>query len=111
VWYHIVDSYGDVSITVDADLRINQVDGDEFRIHKRPLSLDGLKQGGKTRISVFDGARDEGMEGVIAEYTVHKFPDIPYTVTIECRGQAKPHCRDVATITRDQDLLRVIAAR
>jgi hypothetical protein len=48
---------------------------------------------------------------VIAEYTIHKFSDIPYTVTIECRGQAKPHCRDVATITKDQDLLRVISAR
>ena len=110
VWYHIVDSYGDVSITVDADLRVNHASDADFRIHKRPLSLDGLKQGGKTKISIFDGSKEEGMEGVTVEYTVHKFPDIPYTVTIECRGAAKPHCRDVATITRDQELLRVVSA-
>ena len=109
VWYHIVDTYGDISITVDADLRVNHAPDDDFRIHKRPLTLDGLKTGGKTRISVFDGAKDEGMEGVIAEYTVHKFPDIPYTVTIECRGVAKPFCRDVATLTKDQELLRLVA--
>ncbi len=111
VWYHIVDTYGDISITVDADLRINHVNDSDAQIKRRPLSLDGLKNGGKTKISIFDGAKEEGLEGVMVEYTVHKFPDVPYTVTIECRGAAKAHCRDVATITRDQALLRVISAR
>jgi hypothetical protein len=111
VWYHLVDTYGDVSITVDADLRVNHAHDSDFRIHKRPLSMDGFKQGGKTKISVFDGAADEGMEGVIAEYTVHRFPDVPYTVTIECRGPAKAQCRDVATIDKDQALLKLVAVR
>ena len=109
VWYHIVDTYGDISITVDADLRVNHAPDGDYRIYKRPLSLDGLKTGGKTRISVFDGTKDEGMDGIVAEYTVHKFPDIPYTVTIECRGAVKPFCRDIATLTKDQDLLKLVA--
>ena len=111
VWYNIIDHYGDISITIDADLRVNHAHDDDFRIHGRPLSLDGVKQGGKSKISVFDGAKDEGMEGVIVEYTVYKFPDVPYTVTIECRGAAKRQCKDVATIAKDQALLKVIAAR
>ena len=111
VWYHIVDNYGDISITVDADLRINHINDSDAQIKRRPLSLDGLKNGGKTKISIFDGAKEEGLEGVMVEYTVHKFPDVPYTVTIECRNAAKAQCRDVATITRDQALLRVISAR
>jgi hypothetical protein len=111
VWYHLVDNYGDISVVVDADLRINHAQDTGFQLHRRPLSLDGVKQGGKSKISIFDGAKEEGLEGVMVEYTVHKFPDIPYTVTIECRGAAKRHCRDVATITRDQDLLRVISVK
>jgi hypothetical protein len=111
VWYHIVDNYGDISITVDADLRINHINDSEQQIKRRPLSLEGLKNGGKTRISIFDGAKEEGLEGVMVEYTIHKFPDVPYTVTIECRGASKSHCRDVATITRDQALLKVISSR
>jgi hypothetical protein len=110
VWYHIVDTYGDISITVDADLRINHVNDSEQQIKRRPLTLDGLKNGGKTKISIFDGAKEEGLEGVMVEYTIHKFPDIPYTVTIECRGATKAQCRDVATITRDQALLKVISS-
>ncbi len=111
VWYHIVDDYGDISITVDADLRINHVNDSDAQIKRRPLSLEGMKNGGKTKISIFDGGKEEGLEGIMVEYTVHKFPDVPYTVTIECRNAAKSQCRDVATITRDQALLRVISAR
>ncbi len=110
VWYHIVDNYGDISIAVDADLRINHVNDTDQQIKRRPLSLEGLKNGGKTKISIFDGAKEEGLEGVMVEYTIHKFPDVPYTVTIECRGAAKAQCRDVATITRDQALLKVISS-
>ena len=109
VWYRIVDNYGDITVTVDADLRINHVNDSEAQIHRRPLSLDGLKNGGKTKISIFDGAKEEGMEGVMVEYAIHKFPDIPYTVSIECRGATKAACRDVATITRDQSLLKLIS--
>jgi hypothetical protein len=110
VWYHLVDNYGDISITVDADLRINQINDSEQQIKRRPLSLEGLKNGGKSKISIFDGAKEEGLEGVMVEYTVYKFPNVPYTVTIECRGAAKAQCRDVATITRDQALLKVISS-
>ena len=111
VWYHLVETYGDISITIDADLRINHAQDAGFQIQKRPLSADGKKQGGKTPISVFDSSTEAGQEGIIVEYTVHKFPDIPYTVAIECRRAAKAQCRDVATVTKDQALLHVISAR
>jgi hypothetical protein len=51
------------------------------------------------------------MEGAIAEYTVYKFPQIPYKVTIECTQRNKAMCRDVATIAKDRDLLKIISAR
>ena len=50
------------------------------------------------------------MEGIIIEYTIQKFPNIPYTVTIECSGKAKSQCKDLAVITKDEALLGVIAA-
>ena len=109
VWYHLTETYGDISISIDADLRINHAHDADFQIKKRPLSSDGQKRLGKTPISVFDNTSEQGREGIIVEYTVHKFPDVPYTVAIECRRAVKNQCRDLATVTKDQDLLRVIS--
>jgi hypothetical protein len=111
VWYHIVETYGDISVTVDADLRINHVADADFRIQKPALVPGNARQGEAGTVAIFDGAREEGMEGVMAEYTVHRFSDIPYTVTFECRGAAKPACRDRATIIADQKLLQLVAVR
>jgi hypothetical protein len=60
---------------------------------------------------VFDESTEVGMEGAIADYTVYKFPDIPYRVTIECTQRIKATCRDIATIAKDRDLLKLLSAR
>jgi hypothetical protein len=60
---------------------------------------------------VFDERSEEGMEGAIAEYTVYKFGQVPYKVTIECSKQNKAHCKDIAVIAKDKDLLKLISAR
>jgi hypothetical protein len=107
VWYQLVDRYGDLTITVEADLRVQ---------HELPANFPVYGPGGQgvaaePQISVFDDHSEAGMEGAIAEYTVYKYPDIPYTVKIECTDRTKDQCRDLATIGADRDLLRLISAR
>ena len=110
-WYHLVDTYEGITIAVDADRRINHEAKQNFQIgaaNKGAQATLGAK--GKARISIFDNSTEEGMEGVMIEYTLQKFPNIPYTVTIECNGKAKSQCKDLAVITKDEALLGVIAA-
>lgn len=107
VWYQLVDRYGELIITVEADLRVQ---------HELPADTPIYGPGGQgaaaePQISVFDDRSEAGMEGAIAEYTVYRFPDIPYTVKIECSADAKEQCRDLATIGADRALLRLISAR
>jgi len=110
-WYHLTDTYEGISISVDADRRVN-VEGDaKFQIGgAAPGSRAAARaKGAPAAVSVSDGAA-EGMEGIVIQYTVQKFPDIPYTVTIECSTKAKAQCKDLTVINKDQALLRVISA-
>jgi hypothetical protein len=110
-WYQIVDTYDGITVTVDADRRINHEEGKGFRIGAARNGAEAtLGSKAQQKISIFDNSSEEGMEGVMIEYTVQKFPNIPYTVTIECSTKAKSQCKDLAVITKDQALLRVIAA-
>lgn len=110
-WYHLVDTYEGITIAVDADRRVNHEAKPNFQIGAANKGAQATLGGkGKARISIFDNASEEGMEGVVIEYTLQKFPDIPYTVTIECSGKAKSQCKDLAVITKDEALLGVIAA-
>ncbi len=109
-WYHIVDTYEGISIAVDADRRINQEVSKSFQIGQAKLGAEAaLGTKSKPKISVLDSHSEEGMEGMLIEYTIQKYPDIPYTVTIECTGQAKTQCKDVGVIAKDQALLKLIA--
>ena len=110
-WYHIVDTYDGITIAIAADRRINHHVAADFRIGAARNGAEAtLGNKGPQKISILDNSSEEGMEGVIIEYTVQKFPDIPYTVTIECSGKAKSQCKDLAVITKDEALLGVIAA-
>ena len=110
-WYHLVDTYEGITIAVDADRRINHQVNKKFQIGSAKDGAEATFGGkGKARISIFDGSQEEGMEGLVIEYTVQKFPDIPYTVTIECATKAKSQCKDLAVVTKDQALLEIIAA-
>ncbi|MFZ4809313.1 MAG: hypothetical protein ACOYLQ_18830 [Hyphomicrobiaceae bacterium] len=107
VWYQIVDRYGDLTITVEADLRIQ---------HELPANTPIYGPGGQgaaaePQISVFDARSEVGMEGAIAEYTVYKYPDIPYTVKMECTARNKEQCQDIPTISGDRGLLKLLSAR
>ena len=107
VWYQIIDRYGDMTITVEADLRVQHQFPSNYPIYGP--SSQGV--GVEPQVSVFDERTEEGMEGAIAEYTVYKFGQVPYKVTIECTQRNKAQCRDVAVISRDKDLLKLISAR
>jgi hypothetical protein len=110
-WYHLVDTYDGITIAVDADLRINHQVDSKFQIGaKKDGAEAALGTKAKPKISILDNASEEGMEGLIIQYTVQKFPDIPYNVTIECSGKAKSQCKDIAVIAKDQALLKLIAA-
>jgi len=107
VWYQIVDRYGDMTITVEADLRVQHQFPSNYPVYGP--SSQGV--GVEPQISVFDERTEEGMEGAIAEYTVYKFGQVPYKVTIECTQRNKAQCKDIAVIGKDKDLLKLISAR
>lgn len=103
VWYSLQDDYGDITITVKADTRISHTFPEGYPIGDVPA------EGGRPGISVMDRTVEPGVEGLIAEYTVYKFPNIPYTVTIECAERLRDQCRDLGLLAQDQDALRLIA--
>ncbi len=110
-WYHLVDTYEGITIAVDADRRINHQVDKRFQIGAAKDGAEATLGGkGKPRISIFDGSQEEGMEGLVIEYTVQRFPDIPYTITIECEMKAKSQCKDLAVVAKDEALLGIIAA-
>jgi hypothetical protein len=105
-WYQINDQYGDISISVQASLTVHHdVSKDTIYVPSAPSSASVQTD---PQISVFDENGEPGFEGLIVEYTVYKFPDIPYTVTIECTKQAKEKCSDLPVIAKDKDLLTLI---
>jgi len=106
VWYQLVDRYDDVVVTVTADLRIQQ----ELPADTPVYGATGPSASPQSTISVFDERAEVGMEGAIAEYTLFKFPNIPYKVSIECPPGRTASCRDVETIAKDQAQLKVLAA-
>jgi len=108
VWYQIVERYGDVTVSVSADLRVQHTFSPEkFPIYEN-TSRGALPQAGPV-VSVFDDRASGGEEGYLAEYTVTKY-GVPYTVTVECTDAAKEECRDTTQISKDAELLKLIRA-
>ncbi|MFA5951411.1 MAG: hypothetical protein WC807_14120 [Hyphomicrobium sp.] len=107
VWYQIVERYGDVTVSIEADLRVQ---------HEFPASYPVYKNAGRGAapeagpvVSVFDEQNENGIEGLIAEYTIMKY-GVLYTVTIECSAEAKAQCHDTSQIAKDSELLTLIRA-
>jgi hypothetical protein len=108
VWYQIVERYGDVTVSVSADLRVqHEFPADTFPIYENK-SAGAAPQAGPA-VSVFDDRNEGGQEGYLAEYTVTKY-GVPYTVTVECTNEAKDQCSDKAQISKDSQLLKLIRA-
>lgn len=107
VWYQLVDRYGDVVVTVEADLRIQQ----ELPASTPLYGAGGPGASPQATISVFDGRSEPGMEGAISEYTLYKFPAIPYKVSIECTPESVATCRDLEALASDQSQLKLLAAQ
>ena len=104
VWYTIEDDYGDITVIVNADTRIMHTFPEGTPVAPEPA--DTSRAAG---ISVMDREIEPGIQGLTAEYTIYKFPDIPYTVTIECAEHLREQCRDLGALAQDQDNLRLIA--
>lgn len=109
-YYSIEDTYGDITISVSADLRINHDLGPQFQT-TAPTRPAGTAPGVKTpaKITIVDGSNEGNQDSIAVEYTVQKFPNIPYTVTIECGKKSRGQCKDTAVISKDQLLLKVIS--
>lgn len=108
VWYQIVESYGDVTVSVSADLRVqHEFSPESFPVYENK-ARGAAPEAGPT-VSVFDDRDSGGEEGYLAEYTITKY-GVPYTVTIECTEEARDECRDTTQIARDAELLKLIRA-
>lgn len=108
VWYQLVERYGDVTVSVSADLRVqHEFPAGAIEFHE-PEGQGAAPAAGPV-VSVFDDRAYGGEEGYLAEYTVTKF-GVPYTVTVECTEAAKDQCRDTTQISKDSELLGLIRA-
>lgn len=108
VWYEIAYDYGDdVTITVEADLRVQQKLPPGTKLYTPPKNFS---LGTDTEIAVFREESAPGVAGAIAEFKVVKY-GIPYTVTMECSAAKRAVCEDVDQIRKDRELLKLIFAR
>ena len=109
IWYQVVEDYGDVSVSVSADLRAQHEFPADFQIYDKAVPGAGPEaDDGAPNVSVMDETAEEGMEGYIAEYTITRY-GVPYTVTIECTEAAKDQCKDKAQLAKDSALLKLVA--
>ena len=106
VWYQLVERYGDVTITIDADLRLQGDLPADAPIYGRKAG-----PGEPVQVSILDGTTEAGMEGAIAEFVIYKFPNVPYRVTIECAKRSRDVCRDPSAIAKDSEFLKLLSAR
>lgn len=106
VWYQLTEQYEGIMISIDADLRLQGELPPSAKVFGRIPAPDTT-----TPVQVIDGTTEPGMTGAVAEYTVYKYPNIPYRVTIECNEKMRDYCRNPASIVRDSETLKLISAR
>lgn len=108
VWYQIVEDYGDVTVSIEADLRVQHTFDASHPVYDKVAPGAGISD--EPQVSVMDENGEEGMEGSIAEYTFTRF-GVPYTVTVECTAAAKEQCKDTAQLAKDSALLKVVGGQ
>jgi len=107
IWYQLVERYGDLTVSISADLRVQHEFPESYPVYPNPNRTAGPQAG--PAVSVFDDRLEGGEEGYLAEYTVTKY-GVPYSVTVECTGEAKDQCRNTSQIAKDSELLTLIRA-
>lgn len=107
VWYQLVERYGDVTVSVEADLRVQHEMPANYPIYDD--ASRGVAPSAGPKVSVFDEENEGSEDGLMAEYTIVRY-GIPYTITIECSAEAKDQCRDTSQIAKDSDLLKLVQA-
>ena len=108
VWYQIVQDYGDVSVSVSADLRVQHTFDASHPVYDTAKPGAGVSD--EPQVSVMDENAEEGLEGAIAEYTFTRF-GVPYTVSVECTAVAREQCKDTAQLAKDSALLKVVGGQ
>lgn len=109
--YSIIDQFGpnkEITITVSASLKVQHKFPADYPVYQSQARGANIAPDAPS-VSVEES--EIGSDGVYADYTVMKFPSIPYTVRIECTGATKKECRDVAAIALDSKQLKIISAR
>ena len=106
VWYHAETDLGGVSISVEADLRVQQ----EFP--------EGYATYGETPAGAApepaeplhgERAEEEGMANQIGQVTVTRY-NVPYTITVTCEQPDTEKCRSTEKMARDGSILKLFSA-
>jgi hypothetical protein len=105
IWYHLIERYGDITVIIDADLRLQEKLPPGARVF-----IPGTDESKPVEVNVIDSTTEPGMPGSVAEFTIRKF-NVPYRVTIECNKAAREVCRNPEAIARDSQLLKLLSAR
>lgn len=104
LWYQVTQTFGDVTVTIEADRRVLQKLEEKDQVTEanptRGLAAESAD------VTVYDNAEEEGAPGYVAEYTVEKF-GVPYTVRVECTAANKAECADKAKVAETQALLKI----
>ena len=108
VWYQITQDYGDVTVSIEADLRVQHTFDASHPVYD--TVAPGAAVSDAPQVSVMDENSEEGMEGSIAEYTFTRF-GVPYTVTVECTTAAREQCKDKVQLAKDSALLKLVGGQ
>ena len=72
VWYQITERYDGITVSVDADLRLQEELPPSAKVFGRIPAPDE-----NVKVQVIDGDSEPGLEGAIAEYTVYSIRTFP----------------------------------
>lgn len=102
-WYRTVTDYGDVAITIHADLR-KWDDEAGKALEAAAKEENELKPDDVTVTTEQDAAT--GLEITVARYVIRKF-NVPYSISLRCKPPAKGQCEDKARIASEIASLEV----
>lgn len=105
VWYHAETDLGGVSITVEADLRIQHEFPEGYAVYgdKGPGAAPEAAE------PLHGAKEEEGMANQVGQVTITRY-NVPYTITVTCEKPDSDKCRSAERMTRDGSVLKLFAA-